>query len=382
MFRPEVRVGLVTGADSAMIGGAHALEISAPDGRRVLELPERVAVTVRTAGTQVWLRLDGGIRVGPESRLRVSARDPGGVVRLDGRDYRGALVLVPAGPRLTVVNQVDIESYLAGVVNAEMGRRAESDQAALEAQAVVSRTFALRALSRSGEREFDLLPTVAHQVYRGVAAELPQGWRAIEATGGLVLVWDGQPIESFFHSTCGGRTAAGEEVFANGERPYLRSVPDLAPDGSAWCAISPRFRWTERWDAAELDRTLRRALPAGTEASALGALREVRVNGLTPSRRVRALLLRYERGEVPIEGSAAVRQALAPAGGDLLRSAAFSLHPVRRDGRLLELVAEGGGAGHGVGFCQWGAVGRARAGASREEILRAYFPATVVERRW
>jgi len=381
--RPQVRVALVLGADSVSIGGGQALLVHDGDGVLRLEVPEQVTVAGSAATGGALLRLDGGLSIEPAHLLRVSPRDEGGLVRLNGRDYRGELLLLPVGRALTVVNRLDIEGYLAGVISAEMGRRGAAEQAALEAQAVVSRTFALRALLRFRERPYDLVATVADQAYQGVAAELPQGWQAIAATAGQVLSWEGQPIEAFFHSTCGGRTAAGEEVFVDGARPYLRSTPDLAPDGTAWCAISPRYRWTERWASADLHEVLRRTLPAlGVEPGRIGTLADIRVGGQTPSGRVRALLLRFDGGAVPIEGSAAVRQALQPVGGALLRSAAFRLEVSRSGDRLREVRAEGSGAGHGVGFCQWGAVGRARGGADWRAILHAYFLGADVERRW
>ena len=73
-----------------------------------------------------------------------------------------------------------------------------------------------------------------------------------------------------------------------------------------------------------------------------------------------------------------VRRLLRPADTPLLRSATFSLQATREGGRLIQVVAEGAGAGHGVGMCQWGAMGRSRAGFSYRDILSAYFPGTQV----
>jgi stage II sporulation protein D len=80
-----------------------------------------------------------------------------------------------------------------------------------------------------------------------------------------------------------------------------------------------------------------------------------------------------------VEGPS-VRQVLRPPSGDLLRSTAFTLTATGAGRRITHLVAEGSGAGHGVGFCQWGAVGRSRAGHDHARILAAYFPGTTLER--
>jgi stage II sporulation protein D len=284
-----------------------------------------------------------------------------------------------------VVDRVPLESYLLGVISAEMGRRSPAEQEALRAQAIVSRTFALRNLRRWQALGFDAYATVADQVYGGVATETPEGQAAVQGTRGLILTYGGAPIDAFFYSTCGGRTADGTEVFRAANRPYLRSMPDLAPDGVAYCSISPRFRWHEEWTGEALRATLQRtltALPPGTVGAAAGdvsEVRDVRVNLRTPSGRVGELAIGLPSGDVLVDGPA-VRRVLRPAAGELLRSSVFTLRVSRATGQVTRLVADGSGAGHGVGFCQWGAVGRARAGQDYQQILAAYYPGAVLER--
>jgi stage II sporulation protein D len=276
-----------------------------------------------------------------------------------------------------------MESYLAGVVSTEMGRRLPGEEAALRAQAIASRTFALRALGRLRTQGYDLVATVADQVYGGVAAETPMSLEAVRSTRGEVLTLGGQPIDAFYHSTCGGRTAAGGEVFANANRSYLRSIPDVDRDGRAWCAISPRFRWTERWSGQRLRSTLGATLPSlGFDASQLTDVQDLAVTAHTPSGRVSGISIRFRTATVPVTGSAAIRQALPAEAGQLLRSASFRFLVRRERGQVGELTVEGQGSGHGVGLCQWGAIGRARAGQTAEQILAAYFPGAVLERRW
>src|SRR5919112_3101243 len=142
------------------------------------------------------------------------------LVTVNGRDYRGAAVILRSGSGITVINRLGLESYLLGVVSAEMGRRSPAEDAALRAQAIVSRTFALRNLGRRKAQGYDLSATVADQVYGGYAAETPEGRAAVGQTRGRVLTHDGAPIEAFFYSTCGGRTADGAEVFRGAVRSY------------------------------------------------------------------------------------------------------------------------------------------------------------------
>jgi stage II sporulation protein D len=163
-------------------------------------------------------------------------------------------------------------------------------------------------------------------------------------------------------------------------------VPDVADDGTPYCSLSPRFHWHEEWTGEALRATLRRTLATlaangrpTTAAPDLSEVRDVRVSYRTPSGRVGQLTIALPRGDVTVDGPA-VRQVLRPASGDLLRSSSFTLTVTRDGGRVTRLAADGAGAGHGVGFCQWGAVGRSRAGQDHERILAAYYPGAVLER--
>lgn len=377
---PQIRVALVRQGTGLELGGGDGLSLLDQSGVPMLSLASGAVARLEAVGDMIRVRA-GAAGVGPVLRLEVLA-EPAGLVRVAGREYRGGLVVTAAAGQLLVINRLGIESYLAGVVNAEMGRRADTELEALLAQAIVSRTYALQALARGRTLPWDVVATVSDQAYLGAGAELEQGWNAVRRTQGQILEYQGAPIDPFFHSTCGGRTAAGDEVFQYARRPYLQSVSDAAPDGTSWCAISPRYRWTESWSAAALAEVLRVTLPPlGLTSEWQGAVRDVSVTARSPSGRVAELTIAFERGSLPVRGQA-VRQALRPSGIDQLRSADFRLITTRNGGRLQQLTADGGGAGHGVGMCQWGAVGRARAGFSATAILAAYFPGAILARRW
>jgi stage II sporulation protein D len=300
---------------------------------------------------------------------------------VDARGYHGTLEVLRDRTGLTVVNRVRLESYILGVVSAEMGRRSSADQQALRAQAVVSRTYALRNRRRWAAQGFDLYASVADQVYGGIGTETPEAMEAVGETKGQILTFGGVPIDAFFYSTCGGRTAEGTEVFRGADRPYLRSVADVGDDGVPYCSISPRFRWHEEWSGELLRATLARTLPLalGIPSGAVQTVSDVRVAYRTGSGRVGQLAIRLPQSEVVVDGPL-VRQVLRPGSGDLLRSSAFTLNVTRAEGRVVRLVADGQGAGHGVGFCQWGAVGRSRAGQDYRRILAAYYPGVSLER--
>jgi stage II sporulation protein D len=380
-IEPEVRIGLKVRAASVAIGGAGALVVSEPDGTTVAQVPPGEVWRIVPSGRGLAVGPAAGPLSGPYDALALAAGAPGDAVRIDGRSYRGIGDVLRDTAGVTVVNRLPIEQYLLGVVSAEMGRRLAAEQEALRAQAVASRTYAMRNIGRWRTQGFDLYATVSDQVYNGVTAETPEGTAAVEATRGLVLTYGGAPIDAFFYSTCGGRTAEGGEVFRGALRPYLRSISDVAADGLPYCQISPRYHWREEWSGAAMLSTLRRTLPAvlGVASARVRDLRDLRVVARTGSGRVDQLAIGLGRSEVQVAGRQ-IRQVLRAPSGEILRSNAFTLAVSGAGRAVRNVVAEGSGAGHGVGLCQWGAVGRARAGQRYDQILAAYYAGTSLER--
>lgn len=377
---PTLRVLLAERVATVEVGSAGPITVTDRDGGALGTIPP--GTPARLSATRGQLSLVAG-----PSRFTASfeielAAPPPATVRVAGTAYRGRLRAAATTGGVQVVNVVGIEDYLGGVLGAEMGRRPPDEHEAVMAQAILSRTVAYRAIDRRRLQGWDLTATVADQVYRGLGGETPEGMAAVEQTRGTMVVWAGQPIDAFFHSTCGGRTATPDEVFAAAARPYLQSVQDLRGDGTAWCAASPRFRWREEWPAARLLAILRETLGGqGTDPTRFTALRDIAITARTPSGRVRSLRLDLGAAVVPLSGPG-IRQALRTSEGQPLRSTAFDVSASRDANGVTAVAADGRGAGHGVGLCQWGAIGRARAGWDHRRILAAYFPGTELRRHW
>jgi stage II sporulation protein D len=378
---PRLRIGLAVGVPSASVGGAADLVVTDPAGARLAAIPGGEQWRVVPSGVGVSVQPPGRIGSTPSEMIAVAPSDPTALLRVNGRSYRGILEIVRDTGGITLVNRLPLETYLLGVVSAEMGRRNLAEFEALKAQAVVSRTYALRNLGRRAALGFDLHAGVADQVYVGAGSEAPEGLEAVQATRGMVLTHGGAPIDAFYYSTCGGQTADGVEAFAAASRSYLRSFPDVDEHGEAYCRISPRYRWREEWTGGVLLAMLRRTLPTVARVSSdrIGEVRDVWVAQRTASGRVGRLAITLASNQVMVDGPA-VRQVLRPPSGDLLRSAAFTLTATGAGRGLSRLVAEGRGAGHGVGLCQWGAVGRYRAGQDFQRILAAYYPGATLQR--
>lgn len=374
---PVFRIGLVTGSAAVKVRGDGDVAAVA-GGQPVFRLGPGDSVVLIHSGQGVEVRGRDG---GHYQTVSFSSLTPGKHVVVDGRPYRGAIEVTARPAGLTAVNIVNLEFYLLGVVSAEMGRRGAAERAALAAQAVVSRTYALRNRGRSATSGYDLAANTTDQAYGGIGAETPDGNAAVRATSGITLMYQGRPIQAFFHSTCGYATATADEAFRGlADEPYLRSVSDKRP-GGYYCDISPRFRWTVTWEAAALRDILRRTLPAtvGIAAAQVDDVKDVRVRRTGPSGRAAEVRVQVGGGEIPVFGPD-LRTVFAQPTGEPLGGTAFQLTAEREGDRLVRLTAVGAGWGHGVGMCQWGAVGRARAGQDFKTILAAYFPGAELQR--
>jgi stage II sporulation protein D len=307
----------------------------------------------------------------------------GGEVTWQQKSYRGALTYAATDSALLVVNRVDVEEYLRGVLPLEIGARQTSDHAAVEAQAVAARSFTYTKMLASGARDFDLRATESDQVYGGVSVETFWGDLAVAATAGWVLSFRGQVVTAPYHSACGGSTALPSETWRGGQDGYLRSVSDTSPrTGRPWCDIAPRAQWERRLTAADLATAIERYARAYTTvpSGASGSIRDARVEGRTTSGRARALVFTTGSGDVTVRAND-IRYVLRPAGGEILPSTALSAATERGEsGQLRALVLRGRGNGHGVGLCQWGAIARARAGDDFRAILKAYYPGADITR--
>ena len=379
---PPVRVGLVVDSAAVEIAVEGDIRVTGAGGREVARLQEGDVARFVASGGAVTMSVAsplGRSRAGESVALPVTLepRAGDGMLRLRGQPYRGALILQRAadGSGLTLVNRLDMESYLLGVVPREIGRASEDIYEAVKAQAVAARTYAVRYLGRRSAQGFDVFATVEDQVYGGAGAENPIVNRAVRETAGQVLTYAGQPITAYYHSTCAGRTAAIDEVWNEQPVPYLVSVVDTDRSGQAYDASSSRFRWTERWTHEQLVGILNRTLADSLRGRRITQIRDMRVRERTQSGRVRRMTIDTDAGTFTV-GRDRVRWILATPRGPILNSSKFDVRLVRAGGRVTEIVAEGGGWGHGIGMCQVGAMGRARAGQDYRTILGTYYPGT------
>ncbi|MBL9038623.1 MAG: SpoIID/LytB domain-containing protein [Archangium sp.] len=340
-----------------------ALVLSAPLTVRVLERqkPRQVrlhATSVRcddeALGAAVELQVDGTqLRAGAKACRVVTTQGPSTTVTVEGqppRTYSGTLTAVLEGAVVKLLNDVELETYLPSVVTAEA---AGSPPAALEAQAVVSRTFARTATRRHHLAGYDVCDLAHCQVYRGADGVDAAAARAVEKTRGQVLLVGGMSLKpAFFHAACGGHTSAPTDVFGvDGAGTGARDTDAAGP----LCRGMADFTWSWTVERTALAEALG-AKPVGTAFEALRRDAGGRVL------EVRSFAQRFS-------GDAFAAKVGRAFGYHSLRSLKVRAEEVEGAVRF-----SGSGVGHGVGLCQQGAKTLAAGGADAKSILQRYFP--------
>lgn len=301
--------------------------------------------------------------------------------------YHGVFEVTPKSDSLFyLINVLDLQSYLKGVVPNEMPVRFGLE--ALKAQAVAARNYALMPRTRAF-KEFDLDDSVASQVYFGASTESDLSNRAVNETEGLVLLHDWDLILAQYSSTAGGYTESYENAFSDPKtkefpsksKPYLEGRPDILSVGplnreeearifymsypDSYDMKSPYYRWQREWTADELRNVLAKTLidqsktgfikPQFKTGDTLGELKELRVKRRGVSGKIMELEIVTDKETYHVYKELVIRRLLQKNAVSLPSANVVFENLFDTDKKLNKIVAYGGGFGHGVGMSQFGA---------------------------
>lgn len=302
-----------------------------------------------------------------------------GAIRLNGTQYRGTIRLVPIGAgRFNVINDIDVEDYLAGVVTREMYPSWPIE--AIKAQAVASRTYAMYETRTAGAgRPWDVYGDQRSQMYGGLDGETAKSRQAVAQTEGIVLTYgpgDGVIFKAYFSSCCGGVTQAASDAFPG--EPY---IPPLAEQSHGSCCNGSKyFNWSPIViSKAELTRRFhtwaeRESRDTGRTVAELNMAPVSRIDVQQTNRygRPNRVLITDTRGIQYSWPAEQMRSAVNtdPRSGPTLPS---SFCKISADASSVTFY-EGHGYGHGVGMCQWCAEAHATEGQNFAQILVDAYP--------
>lgn len=332
----------------------------------------------------ITLQDENGIFAKALVRTIFRPRYPSVFVQIGTRRYRGGLLCVSDFPletaqrlgKMTVFNLIDIEDYLKGVLPGEMGQRTEEEIEALKAQAIAARSYAIWKLSEGNSSH--LKNTIEDQLYLGAGAEIPLHSRAVEATAGKVMTYRGKVIAAYYYAVCGGSSIPREKAWGGQKLAYLKSVED-----DTFCVWPKSFAWKETFTPTDLNINLGQYFGSigKLPVKGFGQVLDVHFKEDKSTNRISELKVETSTGIFKAEWDK-IRWALKRPSvpGAILPSTRFKANLVKSGGTIMSLEIEGTGNGHGVGMCQCGAIGRARAGQTYMEILTTYYKGIKIEK--
>jgi stage II sporulation protein D len=343
-----IRVALVPDRPAVTISGSPDLVFTTPSGRRFAEgLKTPVEILAGIQG----LTFQGK----PTGLQELIASSAGGDIHLNDLSVGGVLHIVLYRDKLRLINELDVEEYLKGVVPIEISPKWHPE--ALKVQAIIARTYVLYQRQVNLGKEYDVVATTADQVYGGRTKEHPAANLAVAETSALVLTFGGELILSVYHSTSAGPTEDASEVWGM-ELPYLKGV------SCPFDQNSPYYQWSKSFLMDAVQESFSKA------GYAVGTIASITPFRWTGAGRIGQIRLLHSQGELILKAED-LRRIL---GYTELPSTRFRIEKIGR-----EIQIQGNGYGHGVGLCQWGAKEMAEMGYSYDKILKYYYPGVHVE---
>ena len=378
---PAIRALIAEKSGTFEIEAKGGFRVASENGMTLMQSDDPSRVRIRREGTSTQIHVE------PEGTAAVAEGNvfvvPSGSseLRYGGTVYPGRLLVRhrTGSAAVQLINVVPLESYLEGVLPHEIGNPGPDAYAAVEAQAIAARTYAVSRILERKDEPFDVYAGIRDQVYQGRKRTNRLASGAVRETRGKVLTYKGDLTRTYYSATCGGHTSDIALMWPQREpAPYLRGSLDRNGGGSH-CAWVHNYRWRFSFSGKELGEILRETVPAelGVDRERVGFLIDVGVSERTASGRARYLEVVTTRGSFTIEGDR-IRWVLMPdpGAGRILPSTLFNLHKQTQNQRIVSVSIVGGGNGHGVGMCQNGAIEMARRGYSSDMILIHYYPGT------
>lgn len=380
-----IRIGLEVGAKQAAVSSNAGFSLHAKnENQKLISLAAEELLLFEMTEDSVILVSSGDRELGYYSQPLIVRGSRSGNIVFKGQGYAGQLELFVLDGKLTVINELKMEKYLRGVVPNEIGSVTEDLAEAAKAQAVAARTYAFKKKGRRAKLGFDLYGDVRDQVYKGVTSETELTGKAVKDTRGKVLVHDNKPIDAFYHSTCGGKTAGIDEVWSGEPVSYLQVGRDNFGTGD-FCSSSPKYRWQDNWAGSALESVIKERIFDVTKQDTSGIsverLYNLAVLNRGPSGRASKIKIGFETKEFLLTGEQFRR--VVRNEGHILKSSLFRLGLKRNEDLTIDsVVVSGAGFGHGLGMCQWGARNMAKDNFSFEQILKAYYRGATIKKMY
>lgn len=385
---PNVRVLIGVKSPPVAVEAKGGFQIESESGVSLMRSgnPATIEITRRGRSLQLRFEPEGSAAVA-EGNVYITPYG-GADLMFEGVPYAGRFyVQIQSGGALAVINVVPLETYLEGVLPHEIGDPGPDAFAALEAQAITARTYAMTRIEEQKDQPFDVHAGVRDQVYRGKARVSAPASSAVRETRGVVLAFDGELARTYYCATCGGHTSDIRRVWPQrAAAPYLLGHHDRVPQSrGSFCDWVHNFRWRYSFSGKEVGVMLRNTIPKelGVPSDRVGSIVDLKIGERSPSGRVQRLEIVTTKETFVVEGDRIRWVLMSDWRRDkILPSTMFDLQKRYLNRRVSFVSVVGGGNGHGVGMCQNGAIGMAKRGYTHRMILSHYYPGTKLIKRY
>ncbi|UCD55269.1 MAG: SpoIID/LytB domain-containing protein [Candidatus Omnitrophota bacterium] len=351
--RANIRVCVASGKDRVLLRIKGPYKIESINSELTLD-KGRALKSEYIAPTNSGLKLGDrefkiyGIRIIPKKDAAIF---------IDKNRFRGIVHIIRTEQlKLLVVNHLDIEKYLYGVLYHEVPCHWPME--ALKAQAIAARTFALYRIENMRDRDYDVTSDIYSQVYGGILSERRRTKKAVNLTRGKVLTYNGNIIPAYYHAMCGGHTESAKDIFGI-------DLPSLGGKACRYCKGAPHMYWKRKLSYRQVQGYLDKY---GINVK---GLKHIETGKRNKSGRIESIKVKDSKGAKEIKGYK-FRLALGP---NAIKSTNFTAKITPKG-----VIFRGKGWGHGVGMCQWGVFGMAKRRFNHREILEFYYPLANIEK--
>ena len=322
---------------------------------KVKNLETNKLYKVKKGGTFTINNSKGNITCGnlqSKKGFILTLAESGANFTLNKNKYNGALQILPTRNGVNIIEILDFENYLLGVLPYEMSYTWPLE--ALKAQAVAARTYTLKSIEdKKLGGNFDLYSDIRSQMYKGSFTVYDRVKQAVQATKGQVLTYKGNKFYTYYHANCGGHT---DPV------PWLKeTIKPLSGNTCGYCKHAKTYTWKATLNKDTVQKFLEKNNIKGT-------FKKIKIAKKFPSGRAKTLTVITNKTKKEIS----CNDFRIGVGSTVMKSCFLTA--------INGLKLEGRGFGHGAGMCQEGAKGMALDGKNYTDILKQYYPGAEIKK--
>ncbi|MDR2676442.1 MAG: SpoIID/LytB domain-containing protein [Endomicrobium sp.] len=349
-IKEDIEIGIIIGTSNFIVGCSNKFSITDASNKKLKFSKGILRISCDKNGIYI---ADKYFLLSP-----IKIKPSNNIIFVESKPYRGYLIIKKFDNKLNIINVLNIDDYVRGVLYKEAGNNWNEE--ALKAHAVISRTYAVANLSKHSSQGFDLCSTTHCQVYDGIIGIENNAYnKALLLTECEFLTYNDKFANTVFHASCGGHTESPQYIWnCKSIPPYLQGVK------CDYCKDAPYSNWEQTLNECFIRTKL------SNNNFNIGKIKKIKIKGKTITGATNELEIFHSNGKL-ILNAYQFRIIV-----DALQIKSHYFYHIERDGD--NFCFKGKGWGHKVGLCQWGAKTMAENGKSYKDILSYFYPGTEI----